>query len=213
MRGVRQGKCLPNLRVETNREDTVLEKSNRKRQPRKRRNPLSIPLRRMAPALLVLLALLTDTTILPLFYRGIYAPNVTLALILAYAIQRGSAMGFAYGTVAGLLLDISTSYPVGLYTGTILVAVAAASLCAFFQRNLGRTIVLAVIYLLYEAAFLIIAYAATVRMEPGYLLPALIRAASGVLLCSLLQLFVARYMKPKGVQVVRSRRNQEVKPN
>ena len=68
----------------------------------------------------------------------------------------------------------------------ILVAVAVASLCAFFQRNLGRTIVLAVIYLLYEAAFLIIAYAATVRMEPGYLLPALIRAASGVLLCSLL---------------------------
>lgn len=192
----------------------TLEKSNRKKETRRTRrnaNVPALPFGRLAPVLVMLLALLTDTTILPLFYRGIYAPNVTLALILAYAIQRGSAMGFAYGTAAGLLLDITTSYPVGLYTGTILLAVAVASLCTFFERNLGRTIVLAVIYVCYEAAFLIIAYASTVRMEPGYLLPALIRAVSGVALCSLMRLFVARYMKPKGVQMVRSRRNQEVK--
>ncbi len=186
-----------------------LEKSNRKRETKRR--GAALPFGRFAPALVLLLALLMDTTILPMFYQGIYAPNVTLALILAYAIQRGSAMGFAYGTAAGLLLDITTSYPVGLYTGTILLAVTVASLCAFFERNLGRTIVLAVIYVFYEAAFLIIAYASTVRMEPGYLLPALIRAAGGVALCSLLRLFVARYMRPKGVQMVRSRRNQEVK--
>lgn len=167
---------------------------------------LLLPFRSLLPALLVLAALLLDTTILPAFYNGIFAPNFTMALILAFAIRSSTAMGFAYGVTAGLLLDISTSYPVGLYTATFLIAVLVASMCAFFERNTGKMIILTLIYLIQELVFLIIAYASTIRMEWAYFLPLLARVVIGVVLCALLQLFVAKYLRPRGVEYTRSRR-------
>lgn len=170
---------------------------------RKRRTSL---LRGMLPALLVLLAMLLDTTILPLFYQGIYVPNFTMALILAFTIQHSTALGFAYGVVSGLLLDISGSYPVGLYTATFLLAVLVASMCAFFERNTGKVIVVTLIYLIQELAFLMIAYSTVIRMEWAYLLPLLIRVVISVVLCALLQLYVAKYLKIDRVEYTRSRR-------
>ena len=163
-------------------------------------------LRSMLPALLTIFAMLLDTTILPLFYQGVYAPNFTMALILAFTIQHSTAMGFAYGVVSGLLLDISGSYPVGLYTGTFLLSVLVASMCVFFERNTGKIIVVTVIYLLQELAFLMIAYASVIRMEWVYFIPLLVRVVISVCLCALMQLYVARHIKIDRVEYTRSRR-------
>ena len=173
---------------------------------KKKKFGLLLPFRSLLPTLLVVFALLLDTSILPLFYNGIYAPNFTMALILAFAIRRSTAMGFAYGITAGLLLDITTSYPVGLYTGTFLIAVLAASMCAFFERITGRMIIVTLIYLVQELVFLIFAYASTIRMEWAYFLPLLIRVVISVALCALLQLFVTKYLSPRGAEYTRSRR-------
>lgn len=174
---------------------------------KRRGSLLFVPLRTLLPALLVILALLMDTTILPIFYQGIYAPNFTMALVLAYTVRRSTMMGLAYGVAAGLLLDISTSYPVGMYTGTFLLAAMVASMCVFFERNTGRVIVLTIIYLLQELVFLAFAYASTIRLEWMYLVPLVIRVAISVVLCMLLQMFVGRYLRNNDITKTKSRRD------
>lgn len=167
---------------------------------------LRLPLRGVMPILLAVLAFLLDTSILPLYYHGIYAPNFTMALVLAYSIAHSTVMGFVYGITAGLLLDITTSYPVGLYTGTFLLAVLFASMCSFFEKKTGKIVVLTIIYLLQEIVYLIIAYAYTIRMEWAYFIPLLARAAIGIVLCLLLQKITGKMLRPKDVEYTRSRR-------
>lgn len=165
-----------------------------------------LPLRGILPVLLAAFAFLLDTSILPLFCQSVLVPNFTMALILAYSICRSSVMGFAYGVTLGLLTDITTSSPVGLYTATYLFAVLFVSMCSFFEKPTGKIVVVTILYLLQEFVFLMIAYASTIRLEWGYLIPMGIRIVISVALCFLLQIPAGRILRPRGVEYTRSRR-------
>lgn len=65
-------------------------------------------LKRLLPLLLLLLCILLDTAVIPIFYAGQYLLSLSLILVMLYGIQLGRLSGTFYGLIGGLLLDIST---------------------------------------------------------------------------------------------------------
>ncbi|MBQ8108936.1 MAG: ECF transporter S component [Clostridia bacterium] len=65
-------------------------------------------LRRSAPALLVLICFILDTTVLPVVYGGIYTVPLTAVAVLLIGILLGRMRGLLYGTIGGLLIDITS---------------------------------------------------------------------------------------------------------
>lgn len=65
---------------------------------------------------LLLLAFSVQTCVFPLLPFLSAYPNLMLILIFSFGFIRGSASGMCYGLVAGLLMDLSSSGPMGFYT-------------------------------------------------------------------------------------------------
>lgn len=68
----------------------------------------------LVPALLILLAVLLDTTILPMFIISVWFVPLSLALIICVGAGQGRYYGMIFGLAAGLLIDILVGYPLGL---------------------------------------------------------------------------------------------------
>ena len=66
--------------------------------------------------LMVLLALLVDCTILPVFTSSPLMPLWTLMTVHCLGLLLGRSSGALYGLIAGILVDISVSTPLGLMT-------------------------------------------------------------------------------------------------
>ena len=73
-------------------------------------------LRRIWSIVLVLLALLLDCTILPMFSSSPLMPLWTLMTVHCLGLLLGRSSGALYGLIAGILVDISVSTPLGLMT-------------------------------------------------------------------------------------------------
>jgi rod shape-determining protein MreD len=73
-------------------------------------------LRRILPIILVLLMLMADCTVLPMLIAGDLVPLLTLVTVHCLGLLLGRSSGALYGLIAGLLLDISVSTPLGLMT-------------------------------------------------------------------------------------------------
>ena len=54
-------------------------------------------LRRLSPYLMVLLAVIVDTAILPVFYYGTYTVSLTLAVVLCASLVLGRLKGMLLG--------------------------------------------------------------------------------------------------------------------
>ena len=65
-------------------------------------------LRRLAPTLLILACFILDTTVLPVAYGGIYTVPLTAVAVLLIGMLRGRMRGLLYGTIGGLLIDITS---------------------------------------------------------------------------------------------------------
>lgn len=78
-------------------------------------------LRRIFSILLVLIALLLDCTVLPVFTGNALMPQWTLLTVHCLGLLLGRSEGALYGLIAGLLNDVLVSTPLGvmtaLYTG------------------------------------------------------------------------------------------------
>ena len=72
-------------------------------------------LRRLAPALLILATVILDTTVLPIVYSGVYAIPLTVVAVFLIGMLMGRMRGLLYGTIGGLLIDI-TSGTLGVMT-------------------------------------------------------------------------------------------------
>ena len=72
-------------------------------------------LRRFAPALMILVTFILDTTVLPIAYTGVYAVPLTVVAVFLIGMLLGRMRGLLYGTIGGLLIDI-TSGTLGLMT-------------------------------------------------------------------------------------------------
>ena len=64
-------------------------------------------LKRFAPLLTVLLSVLLDTAVIPVFYYGRFVLPLSLIVVILIGVQRGRTYGLLYGMIAGLLLDVT----------------------------------------------------------------------------------------------------------
>lgn len=65
-------------------------------------------LRRLTPFFTTFLAVLLDTAVLPVIYRGTYTVPITVVVVLCVGLLLGRLRGMLYGMIGGLLMDIST---------------------------------------------------------------------------------------------------------
>ena len=72
--------------------------------------------RRILPPFLVALTILLDTTILPIFCNHWLLPLFALITVHTLGLLLGRTRGSLFGMIAGLLVDISVSTPLGLMT-------------------------------------------------------------------------------------------------
>lgn len=96
--------------------------------------------RKLIPTLSVLVLMLLDTAVVPLFLQSDLTPSLTYMGIVALALLLGKASGVLYGLMGGLLLDITVGYPMGMQL--VLYAVVGYG-CGLAGRHLGRRWMLA----------------------------------------------------------------------
>ena len=93
-------------------------------------------IRKLLPPVLVVIAILLDFTVIPEFLQSAYLPLLTLVLVHALGLTLGRSRGALFGLIAGILVDISVSTPLGLMT---VVATALGYLGGFFVRRVRRS--------------------------------------------------------------------------
>ena len=153
-------------------------------------------LRRLTPAIAILLAILLDTAVLPVFYYGRFLVPLTLVVVILTGIQLGRTQGMLYGMVAGLLLDVSA----GTLGMKLFPYVIIGFLIGFFldqqpeidrsmerrervQLILVRVIWIAALLFVFEIVMLVYQYFNTAVFEWIYLRDLLIRVVSVTALC------------------------------
>jgi len=154
--------------------------------------------RRIAPTLLILVCFTLDTTILPIVYGGIYTVPLTAVAVLLIGMLLGRMRGLLYGTIGGLLIDI-TSGTLGMMTFFFMGIGYLIGLILFnagenlrtgkrgAQRNrLKRAVWIFVLYALGEIVLFVIQYFNTAAISWRYFLNIGVRAA----ICTLLTLLL-----------------------
>ncbi len=181
-------------------------------------------LKRIAPALTVLLSVLLDTAILPVFYYGRFLVPLSLVVVILIGIQRGRTYGMLYGMIAGLLLDVSTGslglklFPyiiIGFLIGFLLDQQPE------IDRNMERVerlhilavrvIWIAILVALYEAVMLILQYFSTAIFRWAYVGNLLIRVAMVAALTQLLHPVLRRLYIGRARPAAGGRATREVK--
>ena len=64
---------------------------------------------------MILATVILDTTVLPVIYSGVYAIPLTVVAVFLIGMLMGRMRGLLYGTISGLLIDITTG-TLGLMT-------------------------------------------------------------------------------------------------
>ncbi len=145
-------------------------------------------LRRFAPALLVLTTFILDTTVLPIVYGGVYAVPLTVVAVLLIGMLMGRMRGLLYGTIGGLLIDI-TSGTLGLMTFFFMAVGFMIGLILYNpgehlrtgrrlarRKRFQRAIWVFVLYAMGEAVLLVIQYFNTAELHWMYFLNIVLRA-------------------------------------
>lgn len=156
-------------------------------------------MKRLVPILLILLSVLLDTAVLPVFLYGRYLIPISMVSVILIGIQRGRMSGMLYGLIAGLLLDVSA----GTLGMKLLPYVLIGFLIGFFldsqpqiSRSLDRkerlqlyavrAIWIGVLVLLHEIVMLVYQYFSTAILEWKYVRDLMLRSVLTVGLCLLM---------------------------
>ena len=152
--------------------------------------------RRFYPTLLILVCFILDTTVLPIVYGGLYAVPLTLVAVFSIGMLLGRMRGLLYGTLGGLLLDITVGtlgmmtfffMAVGFLIGLIVYNPGDRILASRRKRRrrlIWRTSWVFALYTAGEIAIFIIQYFHTAAFRWIYLANILLRA----LICTALTL-------------------------
>ena len=137
-------------------------------------------LRRFAPALMILATFILDTTVLPIVYGGVYAVPLTVVAVLLIGMLMGRMRGLLYGTIGGLLIDI-TSGTLGIMTFFFMAAGFLIGLILYNpgehlrtgrrvarRKRFQREIWVFALYALGEAVLLVIQYFNTATLQAMY---------------------------------------------
>lgn len=154
--------------------------------------------RRLSPILLILVCFILDTAILPIVYGGVYTVPLTIIAVFCIGMVLGRMSGLLFGTLGGLLMDITTGTLgamtfffmfVGFMIGLIVYQPADRILPSRRKqrrRTLWQAVWVFALYTVGELAILVAQYFNTATMQWLYLLNILIRA----LICTLLTLLL-----------------------
>lgn len=134
--------------------------------------------------LAILLALLLDTAVIPVFYTGPFAVSLLLVLTFSIGMEAGPIQGLLAGLISGLLADITA----GTNGDTLLAAMGVGLLSGLiaqrgtdaysrrFKSRVYRALRALAISVITEGAVLFYRYYQVTRFEFAYLRPALFRA-------------------------------------
>ena len=154
-------------------------------------------LRRLLPYMLIVLLVMIDTSVVPVFTDSVYVIPLTLMFVMCAGMLLGRTHGMLSGLLGGLLIDILTGYPVGY----MMIAYIA---CGFFaglfacdtdemraQEGYSRTkaffrraLVAGILFALLETVTIIYQYFHTALLLSRYFVLALIRVGIGTAFCS-----------------------------
>ena len=155
-------------------------------------------LRRLAPILIILFSVILDTTVLPVVYGGVYTVPLTAVAVFLIGMLMGRMSGLLYGTIGGLLIDITTGtlgmltflfMAMGFMIGLILYAPGERP--RPHRRNarrrlLQRGVWVFALYAAGELALFVMQYFNTAEVRPIYFVNIAIRA----LICTALTLLL-----------------------
>ena len=145
-------------------------------------------LRKILPALTIIVCVILDTAVIPLFYSGAYLVPLTMPFVFLIGMLTGRTNGVLYGMIGGLLIDISagtlgmmTFYmmAVGFLIGLILYTDTERPILSHRQlrrTRLNRATWVFALYMAGEIVLFVIQYFHTAVIEPVYLLNILIRS-------------------------------------
>ena len=153
-------------------------------------------LKRLAPAIAVLVTFLLDTAVLPVIYYGRFLVPLTLVVVILTGVQLGRVRGMLYGMIAGLLLDVSA----GTLGMKLFPYVIIGFLIGFFldqqpeidrsmdrrdrvQLMLVRIIWISALLFVYEVVMLVYRYFHTAVFQWAYVRDLFIRVAIVTALC------------------------------
>ena len=155
-------------------------------------------LRRLAPTLLILGCVILDTTILPVVYSGVFAIPLTVVAVFLIGMLTGRMRGLLYGTIGGLLIDITAGtlgmmtfffMGVGFLIGLILYNPGErlrTSRRHARRKRLQRGAWVFALYALGEIVLLVIQYFNTAVIRPVYFVNIAVRS----LICAALTLLL-----------------------
>lgn len=178
----------------------------------------------LIPALLILLLLMLDTAVLPVFVSSVYSVPLTLALVICIGAGYGRISGMLYGMAAGLLIDVLVGYPLGLrlfqyiaagfLSGLIVYVTDAERLEHGFRRGLYalRLALFSIgFHLASEAVICVYQYFNTARFEAIYALNALVRVGIGAALVLIIYVPFMRLAAGRKKSPAPARSRREVK--
>lgn len=181
-------------------------------------------LRKLTPLLTTLLTVLLDSAVIPIFYSGRFCVPLSLIAVILIGIQLGRVTGLLYGSIAGLLLDISTGtvgmkfFPyiaIGFLIGFLLDQQPELNRSSDRRDRLQllsvRFIWIFVLLALYEIVMFIYQYFSTAIFEWTYVRDLLLRTALLSALCMALYPIFHRIFFGKRNTAAKGRTTREVK--
>ena len=179
--------------------------------------------RRFLPAVLILLFFLLDTTVMPVVYTGIYGVPLTVVCVFCIGMVLGRMRGLLYGTMGGLLLDITTG-TLGMMTYFLMFMGFMIGLIVYVpgerilpsrrkqrRRLVWRSTWVFALYVIGEIALFVIQYFNTAEFEWIYLLNILIRAVVCTAACTLARPVFDLMLTGKSMHRAKKSRKEEVK--
>ena len=147
---------------------------------------------------MILATVILDTTILPIAYTGVYAVPLTVVAVLLIGMLMGRMRGLLYGTIGGLLIDI-TSGTLGLMTFFFMAVGFMIGLILYNpgehlrtgrriarKKRVQRGIWVFTLYTLGELVLLVIQYFNTATLNGMYF----INIAARALICTALTILL-----------------------
>ncbi len=181
-------------------------------------------LKRIAPIVSVLIALILDTAVIPQLYSGIFLIPLSLPVVIGIGILLGRVRGMLYGLISGLLIDISAGtlgmktfayVAIGFLIGFLLdhqdVFTKILSRHDRTHQMIVRAVWIFVLCALYEVAMLLVQYFSNAVFEWTYMAWLLVRSAIATAVYFMLHPLFRRAFVGKYTISAAGRKTREVK--
>ena len=179
-------------------------------------------LKKLAPFFAVLLSVLLDTSIIHVFYHGVYLIPLSLIMVLLISALCGRTQGVLCGMIAGLIMDVTTGslglklfgyIAIGFLMGFLLYGQNPheADRNTRISNMISRAVWTFVLVGLYEIVMFVYQYFCTAVFEWVFVQHMLVRLCAVVLLFTLLFPLFRRIFLGKASRFDQAQTTREVK--